>query len=154
MKKAKTKKAVHPIVKDLKRLSKLAKDFEAGATKPIHRDYRIVFNDVMDMSRLRKGTAREREVWMKHRDTFEDLIHEDAFAAMMRALGLMESAYYYRMGVSISSDGVIGAGWLSMLQEARRSLYHMRSEALDGGLCDAMMVALAKNAGFEEREYA
>lgn len=118
-----------------------------------HRDYRIIFNDTMEAANRGQPGSREGW-WIKHRDVFEDLSHrEHPIAALMRALGLYETRHYETYKELLAHDQVLGPCWLTMFFEVRR-LLNGELNGMDGGLCDSMLMALARNAGFSDKEIA
>ena len=113
----------------------------------VHRDYRIVLNDVW------ADALRNRGVPITHRDIFENLHHENPIAAMIRALGLFETVFFDRYGATLSTDVFLQNQWLMMWQGLRHILSQDLRGDMDGQTLWNCMAALALNAGIPSKEW-
>lgn len=126
---------------------KLIKGKKGRPNLRVHRDYRIVLNDVW-MQALARG-----KVEITQRDVFEDLIHEHPVACLIRALGAYETGYHNKYNF-LATEGMDGAAWLNMWQQVRVLLSSNMRDPLDGATLWNCLFALGLNAGFTEKELA
>ncbi len=95
-----------------------------------------------------------RNGWaMRTRDQFEDLRNEHPVAAIIRALGLMETTFHNRNGSLIANDGFEGKYWQE-IWHAVSNLLATDLGNMDGGTLSTMLSCLAINAGWSESEVA
>lgn len=136
-----------PVIKKI-----ILKPLQEGTFVPklIHRDYRIVLNDVW-MEAIRRD-KRQGGIPVEQRDVFENLLKENPIASLIRALGLYETRYYETHGTHM--DAFERSHWLMMWNAVRVLLSTSMRDPLDGATLYRCLECLAKNAGFKEDEYA
>lgn len=133
--------------------------------QPGHMDYRLVLNDVWAHA---LKTSAEKALVLRHREVFESLgtvqgiqgdykvpalvMRESPQPAIIRALGLWETEYHNKYGKLIAHDGLESRLWLEMWQTACNWLSFEYDHRLLGRLMYDALVALALNAGFDEKD--
>lgn len=133
--------------------------------QPGHMDYRLVLNNVWAHA---LKTSAEKALVLRHREVFESLgtvqgiqgdykvpalvMRESPQPAIIRALGLWETEYHNKYGKLIAHDGWESRLWLEMWQTARNLLSADYDHRLLGRLMYDALVALALNAGFDEKD--
>lgn len=134
--------------------------------QPGHMDYRLVLNDVWSHA---LKTSAEKALVLRHREAFEALgtvqgiqcdyktpalvMRESPQPALIRTLGLWETEYHNKYGKLIAHDGE-GALWIEVWRVARSWCSFEYDHRLLGRLMYDALVALALNAGFEEKDLA
>lgn len=71
--------------------------------------------------------------------------------AMLRALAIYADAHKSRYSTPIGQDGVLGKAWAQSLGGVR-ALLNGELNGLDGGTIDGAILAMARAAGFEEKD--
>lgn len=119
---------------------------------PPHRDYRLVIASVHDrVLKLSRQPGSLPDWAFCHVETFDDLLKPHPIAELVRALGLYETAHWEAYGRRLAEDGVLGKCWLQAWFSVR-SMLNGELGLLDGGACDSVLMAIGRNAGFNDKE--